>query len=538
MKEESSWGKKLLTVTCSLAIATCGALVAAGPAQALPASAVFVNYESNDSIADDFVAFNGGAAEVTNAPAGNNSGKALKFTKTGTDPASGVTLVGPSSTSFQYTDGTHPVIRLDYYSGSSAASPVQLKVEKDGVWSTAIVREAQPGWNHLAFDFSENANFTYAFSAGPHPAFDKLSIFPNFGASIPNWNNSANDFTYSGAAPVALGDVYYIDNVSINDGTSSDVISTPPPARDATSTLLTFETADTLGAGAAGLAGVGDSTGSWEGAVSSIETAPAGGNGGKALKILKHQVPEANRTEWWTGSIHPYAGVTLLDSTATTVRYSNAGNKLLTMNFYSPNTASTPVQVKLDPNVFVCANAPQGWSTLTFDLSTSTNWSATTDYKVVSVMPNWKKDCDSTYDPFGAGSIIDNDTAYYIDNVALNGATTPAIPTTPTVTKATITRAASVAGTAKKGKVLTATAAAFGGSTSTKTNQWYRCTATAGAASTSVPSNCTAITGKTGTTYTLTATDVNKYIRFGSKAHNSAGDTISLSKSTAKVTNQ
>ena len=538
MKENSSWGKKFLTVTSSLAIATGSALVAAGPAQALPATAVFVNYEANDSIADDFVTFLGGTAEVVDAPAGNDSGKALKFTKAGTDPVSGVTVLVPTSTNFQYTDAAHPVIRLDYYSGSSAASPVQLKVEKDGVWSTAIVKEAQPGWNHLAFDMSENGNFGYAFGDGPHPAFDKVSIFPNFGASIPNYDNSANDFTYSGAAPVALGDIYYIDNISINDGTSADVVTTPPPAREATSTLLTFETADALGNGAAGLAGVGDSTGSWEGAVSSIENAPAGGNGGKALKILKHQVPDGNRAAWWEGSIHPYAGVTLLDSTEGTVRYSNAGNKLLTMNFYSPNSAATPVQVKVDPNVFVCASAPRGWSKLTFDLSTDPDWSASTEYKKVSIMPNWKKDCDSTYEPFAAGSIVDNETAYYIDNVALNGATTPAIPAA--VTRATITRAAALTGTAKKARVLTA-AATFGGSASTKTYQWYRCTAASSATGTAVPASsakCTVAKAySSSASYTVSSTDVGKYIRVVVKAHNTAGDTLSLSKTTAKVVN-
>ena len=221
-----------------------------------------------------------------------------------------------------------------------------------------------------------------------------------------------------------------------------------------------------------------------------------------------------------------------------TTKITDASHPNITMNVFSSASTATPMQLNLvtrgNSAARLAVTVQPGWNRLTYNMSTANGYTSSNEYVTLALFPDFQNN-DLGSASSSATAVTPAGQFYYIDDLAFNGGTTPALPTA--VTRATITRAAALAGTAKKTKVLTGTAAAFGGSTSTKANQWYRCTATASAATTSVPSNCTAIAGKTGTTYTLTSTDVGKYIRFGSKATNSAGVTTSLSKSSAKVTN-
>jgi hypothetical protein len=95
--------------------------------------------------------------------------------------------------------------------------------------------------------------------------------------------------------------------------------------------------------------------------------------------------------------------------------------------------------------------------------------------------------------------------------------TAPANTALPTIT-----------GTTKDGQTLTSTTGTWTGSaTITYARQWQRCNSSG--------SSCTAITGATGTTYALTATDVAKRIRVAVTATNTAGNATATSAATAIV---
>jgi hypothetical protein len=93
-------------------------------------------------------------------------------------------------------------------------------------------------------------------------------------------------------------------------------------------------------------------------------------------------------------------------------------------------------------------------------------------------------------------------------------------------------------GRAKKNSVLTADAPSFSGTPiPAVTYQWYRCSKAASASSASVPSTCTKISSATGSTYTLKAAEVNKYVRLLITAKNKGGTVTIFTASSAKVEN-
>jgi hypothetical protein len=336
-------------------------------------------------------------------------------------------------------------------------------------------------------------------------------LFPNFGA---------DDTTYTGAGAVAnTGQVYEIDNVSFNGGTVANVVATPPAPRTATSTVLTFETSDALGALAVGAADNAKPQGGFEGAETSI-VAVSSGNGGNALKIIK-KTPGA-----------VYAGVNMLKFAADT-RITNGSNKIITFNYYSAK-ANSPTRLELVPypvalGVNVTATK-QGWQTLSFDLSTATGnsgavWSADTEYTALTFFPDFNMPADNS--------------VYFIDNLAFNGATTPALPVVPTTVAPTMRTAASVSGTAKIGKTLTVSKGSWTATpTPTYSYKWYRCSVSGSTAKTTAPTSslkCSTISGKTSSTYKLASADKGKYIRAFVTVKNSKGTKYSLTKTTGKV---
>jgi hypothetical protein len=110
---------------------------------------------------------------------------------------------------------------------------------------------------------------------------------------------------------------------------------------------------------------------------------------------------------------------------------------------------------------------------------------------------------------------------------------TAEVPTAPAATVAP-----TISGTAKKGSILTANKGAWSGSSLiTYVYAWYRCTETATSPTSNMPSTCSKISGAAVATYTLTAADVDKYLRVLVTGTNGAGSSSSASKSTAKVTN-
>lgn len=382
----------------ALLLAT-GSLVVTGitPAHAADATPLFINFEANDplkavSIGDP--TFGGAVTEVVTST--NSASDVLKFTKGG-DVWSGTNIVPPATTPLRLADATNTVITMDYFSSDAGPSPVQLRLQLAGTetWVNKVV-EAQPGANSLSFDMSTGIGWSGTV------AYDQLVIYPNF---------SADDSSYTGAAPVTnSGQVYEIDNVSIAGGTIADLYV---PQAMATSTLLTFEANDTLGAGAVGDPVPGKLQGSFAGAGTSIEDAPAGGNGGKALKIVK--------------SGESYAGVNVLVFDADTTRITNGTHTAVTFNYYSPK-ADSPVRIELRgfPDALgKTVTAPLGWSKVTIDFADVVGWTSTEEFLTVILFPDFNVPA--------AGDV------FYVDNLGINGAVTPAITAPATPREATST---------------------------------------------------------------------------------------------------
>lgn len=380
----------------ALLLAT-GSLLATGiaPAQALDATPLYINFESDDPLRTLAISGDGpfsGASTEIKAATNLTSGDSLHFTKNG-DPWSGVNILGATSTPYGYTSADKKVITFDYWSPDAGPSPVMLKLEAPAATYKAV--EAQPGFNTITVDFTGVASWGGDYT--------KLIIFPNF--------KEGADSSYTGAGPVAnTGQVYEIDNISINGGTAADVYV---PQAIATSTLVTFEANDTLGAGAVGDPVPGKLQGSFAGAGTSIEDAPAGGNGGKALKIVK--------------SGESYAGVNVLVFDADTTRITNGTHTEVTFNYYSPK-ADSPVRIELRgyPNALgKTVTAPLGWSKVTIDFADVVGWTSTEEFLTVILFPD--------FNVAAAGDV------FYVDNLGINGATTPAITAPATPREATST---------------------------------------------------------------------------------------------------
>jgi hypothetical protein len=160
---------------------------------------------------------------------------------------------------------------------------------------------------------------------------------------------------------------------------------------------------------------------------------------------------------------------------------------------------------------------------LTADFTNVAGWSATEEYVSVAIFPDYEQ------------LPGDVSLAYFVDNLAFNGATTPAI----TLVKPSVRTAASIAGSSfKVGATLTAGNGAWNGTpTITYTYKWFRCTVASTKAGTAAPAasaKCSTISGATKSTYKLTKTDIGRYVRVLVTAKNAAGSTLSLSKTTTK----
>ena len=93
-----------------------------------------------------------------------------------------------------------------------------------------------------------------------------------------------------------------------------------------------------------------------------------------------------------------------------------------------------------------------------------------------------------------------------------------------------------VSGTATSGQNVSLAASTWSGTpTPTLSYQWMRCTQFINSISSSKPASCSEISGEVATTYTLTASDVGKYVLIQITATNSAGTVIRLTASTAIV---
>jgi hypothetical protein len=492
------------------AFALFGSGVAANASDAHP---LYLNFEANDTIgaAAAGQAFEGAGASIIDST--HLTGKSLRFAKTG-QPWSGINMLLSPVTAYHYADANLHTITLDYWSNDSAASPLMLKLEtsvpswQGGPWTAKAV-ETQPGLNHLTFDMS-TANQWDATKE-----WVSMALFPNF---------SADDAGYTGAAPIANSDqVYEIDNISINGGTIVNVAGGDAPVVSATSKVLSFESADTEGVKAVGTCPSANWACAFEGAITSVVDAPARGNGGKALQITK--------------SGQPWAGVNLYDASGENIKVAGS----VTMNYFSPDTVKSPAQLQLVATDNSTANAAvevsPGWNHLTFDMANAHGYDAAKTYQKVVIFPDFVNGTDVP-GYTGAAAVAVNNQNYAIDDVAFNGGVTPALPAL--VTKPVVRVAATVSGTAKVGKTLTAGKGTWTGASVTYSYKWYRCTVvakTTGAAAPAAAAKCSVIAGATTASHKVVTADAGKYLRVLVTARNSAGSTLSLSKSTAsKVT--
>jgi hypothetical protein len=430
----------------------------------------------------------------------------LQITKAG-QPWAGVNLYDGTNDGDTSIAG---VVSMNVYSPETVHTPLQVQlVATDNSTSNAAV-ELVPGWNHVSVDMAAAQGYDAT------KTYQKLVVFPDFvnGGDVPS---------YSGAAAAAVNSQNYaLDDVAFNGGVTPAIGAAAPIT--ATAKVLTFESADADGALAAGTCPAGD--GHWacafEGAITSVVDAPAGGNGGKALQITK--------------AGQPWAGVNLYDASGAHGKIAGS----VTMNFFSPDTAKSPAQLQLVATDNSTANAAvevsPGWNHLTFDMANAHGYDAAKTYQKVVIFPDFVNSGDvPSYT--GAAAVAVNSQNYAIDDVAFNGGTTPTLPAP--VTKPAVRVAATTGGTAKVGKYVTGLRGSWTGSTATFTYRWYRCTVAASRATAAAPASaakCTFISGGTTINHKVVTADVGKYLRLLVTAHNSAGVTYSLTKTSVKVT--
>jgi len=196
------------------------------PSPTASANKVYLSFESNDGNGANTVstdaglgAFNGGLAEIANVPtSGGHSGKGAKFTKSKSgDDWSGLKLVYGAD-AYRYTNAANKVITFDYY--ASVASPVQVKLETANGDSVVLTKSASQGWNALSFDMSTASGWS------DNVAFNLVALFPNF----------SDTESFKSQIVPKNDQVFYVDNVSINGATISDVGTQPTPSPSASPT--------------------------------------------------------------------------------------------------------------------------------------------------------------------------------------------------------------------------------------------------------------------------------------------------------------
>jgi hypothetical protein len=315
------------------------------------------------------------------------------------------------------------------------------------------------------------------------------------------------DFEQLGPQVTTGNQVFYVDDLTFA-AASGGGGGVEPVGKTATPTLLTFESGDAEGALVAAEANDAHPQGIFGGGTAAIVPAPAGGNGTNALAITKTGQP-------WTGAN------AIVDITGTK-RFTSSAFPSVTFNYYSPKAG--PVVVELNPGaVQGGATAVEGWQTITVNFSGVAGWSANTEYDKVVIFPDFQV-APST------PALV-----YYVDNLAVNGAVTPAI--VPKI-KPTNSKLATLSTTSPVvGKTLTVSKGTWTGTDPvTYTYKWYRCSVKGFGALKAAPASsnkCVAIAGKTSASYKLTKADIGKYVRASVTATNSVGKTVTTTKSTA-----
>lgn len=354
-------------------------------------------------------------------------------------------------------------------------------------------------YNTLSFNFANATTGSYVSNF----SYTTLSLVFDPANAIAG--NSHEDWG-QGTASATVSKVYIMDDLSFNAVTGADQAAGPDVAHK-----LTFEPSDPFGPLAAGDPVDGTKwAGQFEGAGTGVNNPPVA-KSGKALEFTK------NGNAW--------SGVNLFQSPAGQQITSNT-YKVISLDYYSPDSASSPLQVQLEggATVKMAVDAIHGWNHFDIDMSQATGWSADTQYTKIVLFPDFKND---GVGPSTASPVAISGQKYYIDNVTFNGFALPAKTGTPVKS-----------GTAKKGQVLTASGVTWAGNTVATTFKWYRCTVqgkTVKATAPAAADKCSAISGATAATYRLVAADKGKYVRVAIIGTTAAGSVYALSTSTAKI---
>ena len=140
--------------------------------------------------------FEGATAAIADAPAGGLGTKALSIVKT--DKAwGGVNVLQSPNITDKYTDATHKVASLNFYSPIDADVPVVLELSPGAVQVTAI---AHKGWQKLTFDFGTAGSWSDAVE------YTTVALFPNYQVAA------------------VLEDTYFVDNISFNGVTAPSIL--------------------------------------------------------------------------------------------------------------------------------------------------------------------------------------------------------------------------------------------------------------------------------------------------------------------------
>lgn len=461
-----------------------------------------INFEPSDTSGYSLVDFNGATSSiVTDAPENGSidSTKAMKVESIG--GTSGTSLISLTRAASLISASAF-VVKANIHSPVSGKQ-IMLKIESIDHPSQVveIKQTSVAGWKTYSFNFEVGGNLTQDYP--------RAAIFFDFLGD-------------GGANP------WYIDDIAFNGAVGASIPGGGggggggnAGAGEPTPTLLTFEGDDSLGALNITEAVAEKPQGFFGGASAVITEAPAGGLGGSVLAITK--------------SGAPWAGINALVSLDGSFRYSDATNTKVTFNYYSPKGGS-PVGLELYNGATLAVSMTQtanaGWNNIEFDLSTASGWSSLVKYDKLVIFPDFQVEAANE--------------VFYLDNLAVNGATTPQItivPEEPVVVapkvKPTVRKAATVSTkTPKVGVTLTANKGAYNGSaTITYKYTWYRCSVLGKTALKTKPAasaKCSVISGKTSSSLKLSKSDKGKYIRVMVTAKNSKGYVYNMSKSTTK----
>ena len=427
------------------------------------------------------------ASSVVSGIAGN-SGKVLQVVR-GLASWAGTTILKAPGKALVSSGAMYVTAKIN---APVAGKKLLMKLENMSDVTQSVesysTQDSVVGWHEYTFDFSVQRTGTEAFSA--NKTYNMASVFFDFTLS-PN--------------PSTSGLTYNLDDVTFASATAGGGGGGGGNTPVATPTLLTYEANDALGALGASEALPNHPEGIFGGGTGAIvnDTVGMGVAGNKVFQLTKSGQP-------WTG----YNAIVDLSGTK---RITNAASPNVTFKYYSPK-ASSPVAIQLfvgdtmDTQMIQTANL--GLNRMSFNLSTVGTWSASKIYTKLVIFPDFQV---ATSTPAAV---------YYFDDVAINGAVTPAFGIKPSNRVAP-----SISNkTFKVGTTLNALRGTWLGSGSVAYKYtWYRCVSAAKGA------KCSVIAGQRTAKYKLAKIDTGKYVRLQVTASNSVGSVSVFTKSTGKV---